>query len=356
MSWSLPSLILRIGYSSASLTFFLIISAVSMPIVKVERGAAAGSSPHILWTGTPRRLPTRSCSAVESAARAELLLVSSGLPAALGGLELEGIIGQRAGVGAEGGQDRLGGLAAIMDERRLARRGRQAGDRRHGPAHDPRRPHRPAGRGRPPAAARGDGGRARPGVRAVGGRRRGAVGHRGGRRGHPRRSQAPGTGRLARAVRVRRHGHARPRSTPPTGRSPPRVLDGLERTPLYARIDVVADGTGGLLLMELELVEPELFFRLAPDAASRLADAITTLTPDAGRPRRRRAVAVRADRCQVGCDHSQTPSSHQIWFIWWRPENARPTPSPPSGSALVSRPLTYGCSTTPHSAHVVQRL
>jgi glutathione synthase/RimK-type ligase-like ATP-grasp enzyme len=53
-----------------------------------------------------------------------------------------------------------------------------------------------------------------------------------------------------------------------------RVLDGLASTPLYARIDVVADGAGGLLLLELELVEPELFLRLAPDAASRLADAI----------------------------------------------------------------------------------
>ena len=52
------------------------------------------------------------------------------------------------------------------------------------------------------------------------------------------------------------------------------VLAAIDPVPLYARIDVVAGSDGGLLLMELELVEPELFFRLAPDAASRLVDAL----------------------------------------------------------------------------------
>ena len=51
------------------------------------------------------------------------------------------------------------------------------------------------------------------------------------------------------------------------------VLAAVDPVPLYARIDVVAGAAGDLLLMELELVEPELFFRLAPDAASRLVDA-----------------------------------------------------------------------------------
>jgi len=52
------------------------------------------------------------------------------------------------------------------------------------------------------------------------------------------------------------------------------VLGAIDPIPLYARIDVVAGSDGALLLMELELVEPELFFRLAPDAASRLVDAL----------------------------------------------------------------------------------
>src|SRR4051794_20184518 len=35
--------------------------------------------------------------------------------------------------------------------------------------------------------------------------------------------------------------------------------------------------------------------------------------------------------------HSHLPASHQIWFIWWRPENAMPTPFVPSGRTLLSR-------------------
>lgn len=35
----------------------------------------------------------------------------------------------------------------------------------------------------------------------------------------------------------------------------------------YARVDLVSDGKGGWLLMELELVEPDLFLRYAPDDA-----------------------------------------------------------------------------------------
>lgn len=40
---------------------------------------------------------------------------------------------------------------------------------------------------------------------------------------------------------------------------------------LYARVDLVDDPEHGPLLMELELVEPELFFRTHPPAADRLA-------------------------------------------------------------------------------------
>ena len=49
-----------------------------------------------------------------------------------------------------------------------------------------------------------------------------------------------------------------------------RAIGAAPRTPLYARIDLV-DGDDVPLVMELELVEPELFFLLAPHAATRIA-------------------------------------------------------------------------------------
>ena len=42
---------------------------------------------------------------------------------------------------------------------------------------------------------------------------------------------------------------------------------------LYARVDLV-DGDDGPQVMELELVEPDLYFRVAPGSAARCADAI----------------------------------------------------------------------------------
>lgn len=45
--------------------------------------------------------------------------------------------------------------------------------------------------------------------------------------------------------------------------------------PLYARVDLVCDNDGQLAVMELELIEPELFFRFNPAAAGLTADAIT---------------------------------------------------------------------------------
>ncbi|MBV1775156.1 hypothetical protein KSF73_05455 [Burkholderiaceae bacterium DAT-1] len=44
--------------------------------------------------------------------------------------------------------------------------------------------------------------------------------------------------------------------------------------PAYARIDLVRDSKGQLRIMEMELLEPELFFRFCPDAARQLAAAI----------------------------------------------------------------------------------
>jgi hypothetical protein len=43
--------------------------------------------------------------------------------------------------------------------------------------------------------------------------------------------------------------------------------------PLYARVDFVRDG-GGFRLMELEMIEPGLFFRFDPPAAETLAAAL----------------------------------------------------------------------------------
>lgn len=51
------------------------------------------------------------------------------------------------------------------------------------------------------------------------------------------------------------------------------ALDTLEQSPLYARVDVVRD-VERPVLMEFELVEPELFFRYSPAAVDRFVDAI----------------------------------------------------------------------------------
>ncbi len=53
-----------------------------------------------------------------------------------------------------------------------------------------------------------------------------------------------------------------------------RAVAACPQLPLYARVDAVLDESGALSLMELELVEPELFFRFHPPAADALAAAI----------------------------------------------------------------------------------
>lgn len=52
-----------------------------------------------------------------------------------------------------------------------------------------------------------------------------------------------------------------------------RVMQHVPADCLYARIDVV-EAARGPLLMELELIEPELYFLIVPDAALRFADLI----------------------------------------------------------------------------------
>ena len=68
-----------------------------------------------------------------------------------------------------------------------------------------------------------------------------------------------------------------------------RVLEASPVPPVYARVDIARAGDRGgaagekvaedsLLLMELELVEPSLFFRQAPGSADRLAAALERIT------------------------------------------------------------------------------
>ncbi len=51
--------------------------------------------------------------------------------------------------------------------------------------------------------------------------------------------------------------------------------------PLYARVDFVRRAPGDFRLMELELLEPELFFRFHPPAADALAEAVIKRLADA---------------------------------------------------------------------------
>lgn len=52
------------------------------------------------------------------------------------------------------------------------------------------------------------------------------------------------------------------------------VLDAIDDTPLYARVDMVRGATGALLLMELEVIEPYLFPKDGPQIGAMLARAL----------------------------------------------------------------------------------
>jgi len=43
---------------------------------------------------------------------------------------------------------------------------------------------------------------------------------------------------------------------------------------LYARVDVVPNASGKLVLMELELIDPELYFTLVPSSTEKFVDAL----------------------------------------------------------------------------------
>lgn len=62
-----------------------------------------------------------------------------------------------------------------------------------------------------------------------------------------------------------------------------RAMACCEPSPLYGRVDMARDATGSLVVMELELIEPELWLRRHPPAADDLAEAIArTLLTSAG--------------------------------------------------------------------------
>lgn len=56
-----------------------------------------------------------------------------------------------------------------------------------------------------------------------------------------------------------------------------RVLAACPSAPTYARVDMVRDNHGNLAVMELELIEPELWLRNHPPAASAFANAIAKI-------------------------------------------------------------------------------
>ncbi len=58
-----------------------------------------------------------------------------------------------------------------------------------------------------------------------------------------------------------------------------RALAQLDEPPLYARIDLVTDLDGNPALIELELIEPNLYLSTDPTAAERLAEAVTARLP-----------------------------------------------------------------------------
>lgn len=54
------------------------------------------------------------------------------------------------------------------------------------------------------------------------------------------------------------------------------VRDRFGVVPLVVRVDMLRDAAGSPVLLELEAIEPNLYFSEAPEAADRLADAIVT--------------------------------------------------------------------------------
>ncbi len=58
-----------------------------------------------------------------------------------------------------------------------------------------------------------------------------------------------------------------------------KALHACPELPAYARVDLVLNNSGVLAVSELELIEPELWFRMKPEAATLLAKEVAKLIP-----------------------------------------------------------------------------
>ena len=58
-----------------------------------------------------------------------------------------------------------------------------------------------------------------------------------------------------------------------------KAVQACPQLPAYSRVDYIIDNNGELAISELELIEPELWFRLEPDAADVFADEIIQRLP-----------------------------------------------------------------------------
>ena len=65
-----------------------------------------------------------------------------------------------------------------------------------------------------------------------------------------------------------------------------RVMESVRPVPLYARVDVVPMADGGYALMELELVEPALYFRMDSRAPDRFVKAFLAFVDEGKAPSR----------------------------------------------------------------------
>ncbi len=53
-----------------------------------------------------------------------------------------------------------------------------------------------------------------------------------------------------------------------------RAIGAVDPLPAYARVDIIRDNHGNLAIMELELIEPEMWFRMKPEAADLLGEVV----------------------------------------------------------------------------------
>lgn len=53
-----------------------------------------------------------------------------------------------------------------------------------------------------------------------------------------------------------------------------KAVAACDPSPSYARVDIIRDNNNALAIIELELIEPELWFRMKPEAATVLAESI----------------------------------------------------------------------------------